>query len=63
MTTSPWTTFKFKEVQGVSFEMDVYLPSVDQLRKSGRKRAPALLYYHGASLSRSRSSMYPSRRG
>ncbi|GAA5941152.1 hypothetical protein JCM3775_001319 [Rhodotorula graminis] len=50
MTTTRWTTLKFKEVQGVDFNMDVYLPSEDQLRKSGRKRAPVLVYYHGGGL-------------
>lgn len=48
MGTSPWITFKFKEVKRVNMAMDVYLPSDEQLRKSGKERAPVLVYYHGA---------------
>lgn len=48
MGTSPWITFKFKEVKRVDMAMDVYLPSDEQLRKSGKERAPVLVYYHGA---------------
>ncbi|BGP44880.1 hypothetical protein JCM10450v2_000695 [Rhodotorula kratochvilovae] len=44
--TGPWTTFTFKHEQGVAFEMDVYLPSSEQLERSGRKKAPVLVYYH-----------------
>ncbi|GAA6047249.1 hypothetical protein JCM3770_001847 [Rhodotorula araucariae] len=48
--TGPWATYTFKHVQGVAFQMDVYLPSPEQLQRSGRAAAPVLVYYHGGGL-------------
>lgn len=41
------TTFTYKTVLGVDYQLDVWLPEEDSLARAGWRAAPVLCYYHG----------------